>query len=155
MNKNESVSSGLCGNKWLPICFKCHAEVKECCIDVELTLFPDEIQPFINKDPDNVKEYNDDTFGYEKDGKCCFLTTEYKCELQENNIKKPLDCLIFPLNYKEGKAFIDNSCWGKHLIDKGSAISYLREKLKKFSHYKKVSYEISDSDEFIMDLPMM
>ena len=141
--------SKLCGENWAPICVKCQEEVQECCKDVELTLFPDELDHFKARDPENLFEYVDGTFGYEKTGDCCFLTDEKQCELQLNNIKKPVDCLIYPVNYKNSKIFIDSSCWAKDLVSISEAITLLEEKLKKYPAYKKVKYEERNSDIFI------
>jgi hypothetical protein len=149
------MNSGLMGDQWLPICSKCQEEVQECCVDVELTLFPDEIGPFLKEDPSNLIEYEDGTFGYEKSGNCCFLSVDNKCQLQQSGITKPVDCLIYPINYKNGKIFIDNSCWAKNLISKQKAISYLNKKLEKFPFYNSIKYEERNSDVFITNLPVV
>ena len=155
MSKINGTSPGLNGDNWLPICLKCHEEVNECCIDVELTLFPDEVENFLERDPVNYKNYHDGTFGYDKKGKCCFLLKDNKCELYVKGKTKPLDCLIFPINYKNGKVFIDNSCFAKHLINKKDAIRLLQEKLDTYPQYKETRYEVRESDEYVMELPII
>ena len=146
--------SGLLGDEWYSICKACHEEVKECCIDVELTLFPDEIKNFKEKDPTHLHEYEDQTFGYVKKGSCCFLTEDKRCQLQEEGITKPIDCLIYPLNYKNGNIFLDTSCWAKELLVENKAISTLYEKLNKYPHYKNVQYEESKSDVIIQPISL-
>lgn len=151
---NNDQNQNLCGNNWTPICSRCQLEVKECCRDVELTLFPDELEPFLERDPHNVSEYTNETFGYDKEGACCFLTDQFECELQLMGIPKPIDCLIYPLNYKNGKIYLDLSCWAKELLNKPEAIDLLQTKLKKYPQYATVDYELRDTDEFVMDLPV-
>lgn len=153
MNEDND-KAGLCGSDWLPTCKKCQEEVKECCFDVELTLFPDEIKEFKLRDYNNFETYSDDTYGYEKEGKCCFLNEENFCELQLKENPKPIDCLIFPINYKNANIYLDESCWNKDLVSKEEAIDTLIEKLNKYPHYRSIKYEIRETDSFIMEIPV-
>ncbi|MHA2339484.1 MAG: hypothetical protein ACXACX_19435, partial [Candidatus Hodarchaeales archaeon] len=47
----------LQGEKWKKYCLPCHETHGDCCKDLELTLFPDEISNFKEKDPKNVSKY--------------------------------------------------------------------------------------------------
>ena len=143
-----SHEPSLSGERWSAVCKNCQATIGDCCRDIELTLFPDEIHTFMERDPTNVSQYNIGTkkvWGY-NNVRCCFLNTNDQCELQLKGIPKPIDCLIYPLNYKNGKIFLDSSCPGRSLLDIEAAKSVLREKLKKFPAYAAVRYAIMSSD---------
>ena len=60
--------------------------------------------------------------------------------------------MIYPINYKYGKIFIDTSCWALEFISTQDAIAFLRKKLDIFPVYKQIRYEIRGCDEFVMDL---
>ncbi|MHA2363848.1 MAG: hypothetical protein ACXAC7_07805 [Candidatus Hodarchaeales archaeon] len=142
------VKTSLYGSKWLSICMECHKQEDTCCKNIEITLFPDEIHLFQERDPSNVFHLSDGSVLYEKES-CCFLSQNNLCELQLKGILKPLDCLIYPLNYKNGSIFLDRSCQAKKLLDTVNAKNKLYEKISKFPSYISVEYEIQQSDQFI------
>ena len=144
-------NSGLAGSEWFKICQKCQIEVAECCQDLEMILLPDELDQFLEKDSKHVKKYEDGTFGY-KTKKCIFLLPSNECELQKTGKKKPLDCIIYPLNYKNNKLFLDTSCWAKRLLDINQAIKLVQDKLNQYPHYASVEYYIRESDIVIQDI---
>ena len=144
----DKNNNGLCGNNWFSICKKCQEEVQECCRDLELTLFPDEVDLFLKADPKKVKKDKHGIYGYNSD-KCIFLLPSNECGLQKENITKPIDCIIYPLNYKNGKIYLDKSCWAKELLNIDSGIDKLNEKLTKYPAYKGVNYDVRRTDAFI------
>ena len=144
-------NSGLAGNEWFKICKDCQLEVKECCRDIELTLFPDEIDHFMQNDPKHFKKYKDGTFGYETK-RCIFLLPTNECQLQKTGKSKPLDCIIYPLSYKNGKIFLDSSCWAKRLLDIPKATKLVEEKIAKFPNYQTVEYLIRETDIYLRDI---
>ena len=154
MEKNlEEANTAMAGNEWFKICEKCQIAVAECCRNIEITLFPDELELFKTHDPKHVKKYKDGTFGYETK-RCVFLLKNNECELQKQGKDKPLDCIIYPFNFKNGKMFIDTSCWAKHLLDTEKAKNLVEEKMRKYPHYRNVEYEIRETDIYIKDIPI-
>lgn len=142
----------LCGSNWESICRACQLEDEECCRDLEMTLFPDELAPFGKRDPEGVVEYEDGTFGYEAD-RCCFLMEDNRCELQVLGYPKPVDCLMFPINYKNGRLYLDMSCWATDLSDLNEARSVLYAKLERFPHYHTVEYGVQETDVELEVIP--
>ncbi|MHA2339752.1 MAG: hypothetical protein ACXACX_20785 [Candidatus Hodarchaeales archaeon] len=153
----------LQGEKWKKFCLPCHETHGDCCKDLELTLFPDEVNNFKEKDPKNVSKYTlkvKDQEGKEKivifwgynAKECGFLQKNGLCELQVLGKLKPVDCLMYPINYKNQKIFLDTSCPAQSLGDKKKAKSVLLEKLKKFPDYYHVSYDIMPEDKEIDSL---
>jgi hypothetical protein len=153
MNNSKS-NTGLAGEKWFEICKLCQEEVKECCRNLEITLFPDELEFFRAHDPKHVTTYKDGTFGYETK-RCIFLLPSNECDLQKNGKPKPIDCIIYPLNFKNAKIFIDSSCWAKRLLNVEKAFSLVQQKLEKYPMYRNVQYEVRESDIFIQDIPVI
>ena len=147
-------NSGLAGNQWFPICQKCQIEVAECCRDLEMTLFPDELELFQEYDHKHVKKYKDGTYGY-KTKRCVFLLDNNQCQLQKTGKEKPLDCIIYPLSFKNGKMFIDSSCWAKRLLDVEKASKLVEKKIVKYPHYQSVEYFIRDTDIFYKNIPLI
>jgi len=147
----KAENTGLNGTKWFEICKLCQVEIEECCRDLELTLFPDELEPFLKHDPKHVKKYKDGTYGYKRK-RCVFLTQNNECELQKAGIPKPLDCTIYPLSFKNEKMFIDSTCWAKRLLDVNKATSLVEDKIAKFPLYKTVQYEMRETDIYIKDI---
>lgn len=147
------ANTGLAGNDWFKICEKCQIAVAECCRNIEITLFPDEVEQFKARDRKHVKKYKDSTFGYETK-RCVFLLKNNECELQKQGKNKPLDCIIYPLNFKNGKIFIDTSCWAKHLLEPEKAMKLVEEKMNKYPEYRDVEYEVRDTDKYIKDIPL-
>ena len=146
-------NSGLAGTEWFSICKDCQEQVAECCQDLEMTLFPDELNLFLEHDKKHVKKYKDGTYGYETN-RCVFLLPNNECQLQKEGKSKPLDCRIYPLSFKNGKVFIDTSCWAKRLLDTSKAIKQVEEKIAKYPHYLMVEYLIRDTDIFIQEIPV-
>lgn len=146
------------GENWKDYCIPCHEKYGDCCKDLEMTLFPDEIKVFQEKDPKNVSQYSLEikdksgtkrvvtSWGYNAKT-CVFLTDKGLCELQINEKQKPVDCLMYPINYKNQKIFLDTSCPAKSLGDKNKAKILLMEKLKQYPDYYYVSYEIMSKDQ--------
>lgn len=153
MNQKTSKeeNSGLAGNEWFTICKKCQLEVKECCRDLEMTLFPDELTLFLEHDPKHVKKYKDGTYGYETK-RCIFLQPNNECQLQKTGKEKPLDCIIYPLSFKNGQLFIDTSCWAKRLLNLEKATELVERKIAKFPQYQGIEYEIRDTDIFYKEI---
>ena len=143
-----SHETSLSGENWIETCKQCQTTIGDCCKDIELTLFPDEIGSFIERDAKNVSRYSFGTqeiWGYDNT-RCCFLNENDQCELQLQGITKPIDCLIYPLNYKNGKIFLDNSCPGFSLLDLKTSKTILREKLNKFPQYYHIKYAVMSTD---------
>ena len=141
-------TTSLCGSDWLATCQSCHIEEGDCCRNLEISLFPDEIVPFQQRDPEHVIHYIDDTYGYEKEV-CCFLMADNRCELQVTGIKKPVDCQIYPLNYKNGQIYLDTTCRAQELLAMQEAKSILHKKIQKYPQYLMVDYEVLPTDLFI------
>lgn len=144
-------NTGLAGSEWFTICKACQEQVAECCQDLEMTLFPDELDLFLEHDKKHVKKYKDGTFGY-KTKRCIFLLPSNECQLQKTGKAKPLDCKIYPLNFKNGKIFIDNSCWAKRLLDVSQAAKLVEEKIAKYPLYSTVEYLVRDTDIYLQDI---
>ena len=151
---SKSSELSICGSEWLPICTKCHEQIGDCCRNIEINLFPDEVELFQQRDGKHVMNYEDNTFGYKKDT-CCFLMEDNRCELQFNGITKPVDCLIYPLNFKNGNMYLDTSCNAKALLNRENAKKLLYDKLKKFPHYVSVEYLVQETDEYLEPLPKL
>ena len=81
-----------------------------------------------------------------------FLLPSNECQLQKTGKSKPLDCMIYPLNFKNGKMFIDTSCWAKRLLDVEKASKLIEEKIQKYPDYHFVEYLVRDTDIFIKDI---
>lgn len=144
-------NNGLAGSDWFKICKECQVEIEECCRDLEMMLFPDELDLFLKHDKKHVKKYKDGTYGYETK-RCVFLQTNNECQLQKQGKIKPLDCRIYPLTFKNSKLFIDTSCWAKRLLDTSKAIKQVEEKIAKYPQYLAVEYVIRDSDIYVQDI---
>ena len=127
-----------------------------------MTLFPDEIHHFLEKDPSNVKKYLIKTdegktiiiWGYNAK-KCIFLTDDNLCKLQLQNKSKPIDCLLFPFNYKNYNLYLDTSCPAKDLAKLEHAKQLINQKLEQYPEYRYVAYEVMPSDILIESLPVL
>ena len=146
-------NSGTNGNEWFKICEKCQIEVAECCRDLEMTLFPDELPIFMEHDPKHVKKYKDGTFGYNTK-RCVFLLPTNECQLQKTGKPKPLDCVIYPLSFKNAKIFIDTSCWAKHLLNVSKATLLVEQKIAKYPHYLNVEYLVRETDILLKEITL-
>lgn len=146
-------NSGTNGKEWFKICEKCQIEVAECCRDLEMTLFPDELNLFVEHDPKHVKKYKDGTFGYITK-RCIFLLPTNECQLQKTGKPKPIDCVIYPLSFKNGKIYIDRSCWAKHLLNVTKATALVEEKIAKFPNYLNVEYYLRNTDVYLKEIAL-
>lgn len=151
INLDVEENSGLAGSDWFKICKNCQVEIEECCRDLEMALFPDELDLFLEHDKKHVKKYKDGTYGYETK-RCVFLLQNNECKLQKEGKSKPLDCMIYPLSFKSGKVYIDSTCWAKRLLDTSKAIKLVEEKIAKYPQYMQVEYLIRDTDIFIQEI---
>lgn len=151
---NSNTNNGLNGSKWFEICKACQEEVEECCRDLQMTLFPDELEQFSKHDPKHVKKYKDGTYGYETK-RCIFLLPTNECELQKTGRQKPLDCIIYPMSFKNGKVFLDRSCWAKRLLDVEKAYELVTKKITKYPHYVNVQYLIRNTDIYLKDIEII
>ena len=161
MNKSLNIPlelDNLQGEEWKKYCLPCHETHGDCCKNLELTLFPDEIEHFKAKDKFSVSKYTLEVkttrgekkivnfWGYNAK-KCTFLLNNGLCELQVTGKQKPVDCLMYPINYKNQKLFLDTSCPANSLGNKEKALSILKSKLKQFPDYYYVSYDVMPEDK--------
>ena len=149
----------ICGSSWLDTCSSCQKNNTDCCRNIELALFPDEIKPFIKRGVrlELKREILASGVEFERyvynTERCTFLNKENLCELQLSGRRKPTDCLIYPVNYKLGRIFLDHSCPGVPLLNVDEAKQRIKRRLAEYPEYRNLDYIITPADELLEVIP--